>query len=190
MQLHIHDIHGWDFIARSRLSILTMLFLYALPLSVIPPVMIYYAGINYGGGLLPALSESQLQIIGAVFFLAEIVMVFLMAGVIHRLGEVVDIEADYDDAFKLAVVIPIPLWLAPLFLVIPSYTVNLVMGSLAIVAAGILAFRAVPEIFKIEEKGRAMLLSSLVMFAGMVAWVALMLLTLITWSAVTSTLSL
>jgi prepilin signal peptidase PulO-like enzyme (type II secretory pathway) len=172
------------------MSVLEMFFLYALPLSAIAPLMIYYAGVTYQAGLLPVLTASQLETIGVVFFLAEVIMVFLVAAVIQRLGEVIDIEPTYEDAFKLAVVAPVPLWLAPLFLLIPSFTLNLAVGALALAASGVLIFRAVPEIFKIEERGRAMLLSAFILLAGMVAWAALMYLTLLTWNAVTSTLAL
>lgn len=189
-QLHIHDFHAWEFIAHSKISLVTMFFLYALPLSAIAPLMIHYAGSTYGGELLPMMTSSQLETIGVVFFLSEIIMVFLMAGVIQRLGEVVEISPSYEDAFKVATVVPVPLWLAPLFLLIPSFTLNLAVGALALVAAGILAFQTVPAVLKIDEKGHAILLSGLVLLAGMVAWVALMIITLITWNAVTSTLTL
>lgn len=187
---HLHDVHLWEFLSHSRMSVVEMYFLYALPLSAIAPLMIHYAGTAYGGGLLPSLSSGQLQTISAVFFLAETAMVFLVAALIQRLAAVVDIAPNYADAFKLAIVVPVPLWLAPLFLLIPSFTLNLAAGALAIAASGALIFRAVPEIFKIEDQGRAILLSGFVLLAGLVAWAALMFLTLITWNAVTSTLVL
>lgn len=187
---HLHDVHLWEFLSRSRMSVVEMFFLYALPLSVIAPLMIHYAGTTYGGGLLPSLSGSQLQTIGVVFFIAETAMVFLVAWVIQRLAAAVDITPSYAEAFKLAVTVPVPLWLAPLFLLIPSFTLNLAVGALAIAASGVLIFRAVPAIFRIEDKGRAILLSGFVLLAGLVAWVALMFLTLLTWNAVTSTLVL
>lgn len=190
-QLHLpHMPHfaGWDTLTHSHMSVLRMFLLYALPLSVIPPAMIYYAGITYGGNLLPALSVMQLEIIGIVFFLAELAMTFLVAFVIQRLGEVVDIKPAYEDAYKLAVVVPTPLWLAPLFLFIPSFILNLTVGALAIMASGMLIFYSVPAILKVEEEGHAMLLAGSILAAGLVAWAAMMYLTLLTWSLVTSTL--
>jgi len=70
-----------------------MFFLYAVPLSLLPPVMLHFSGIAYGGRfLLPTLSEMQLQFISLVFFVAELAMTFLVAYVIQRLGELVDIS--------------------------------------------------------------------------------------------------
>lgn len=187
--LHFPHFHGWDYLTRSHMPVARMFLLYALPLSLIPPLMIYYAGTSYGGELLPEFTRVQLQSIGVVFFLAETAMLFLMAMVVRRLGEVIDIKPSYEDTFKLAVIAPTPLWLAPLAMFIPSFAVNLTVGALAILATGTLIYFAVPVIFKIEEKGRAVMLSGTIYAAGLVAWAAMMYLTLITWSMVTSTLS-
>jgi hypothetical protein len=106
-QQHLHS-EIWETFTGSRMSVLKLFFFYAVPLSVISPVMIYYAGVTYGGHLLPMLTSMQLQTIGVVFFIAELVMTFLVATVIRSLGEVVNIRPAYEDAYKLAVVVPTP----------------------------------------------------------------------------------
>ncbi|OGS75010.1 MAG: hypothetical protein A2063_09455 [Gallionellales bacterium GWA2_60_142] len=168
------------------MSVLTLFLLYAVPMSVIPPVMIYYAGVTYGGGLLPAVSDVQLQIIGILLFLTELAMTFVVAYLIQRMGDVIDIKPAFEDAYKLAVVVPTPLWLAPLFLFIPSFMVNLTAVSAALMLSGILIFYSVPSILKVEEKGHAILLSGSILSAGLVVWAAMMFLTLISLSMITS----
>ena len=193
VQLHLpHMPHaeGWDTLARKHMSVLRLFFLYAVPMSVLPPVMIHYAGVTYGGHLLPTLTEMQLQTIGVAFFLVELAMTFLVAYVIQRLGEVIEIKPAFEDAYKLAVVVPTPLWLAPLFLFIPSFIVNITIGAAALILSGMLIFYTVPPILKVEEKGRAILLSGSILAAGMVAWAAMMYLTLLSWSFVSSSLLL
>jgi hypothetical protein len=175
---------------RSHLSVLKMFLFYAVPLSVIPPAMIYYAGTMYGANILPAMEGVQLQTIGIVFFIVELAMTFLVAYFIQRLGEVIDIKPAFEDCYKLAVVVPTPLWLAPVFLFIPSFMLNLTTGAAALILSGILIFYTVPDILKVEEEGHAMLLSGSILAAGLVAWAAMMYLTLITWSFVTSSLML
>lgn len=187
--LHFPEFHGWDYLAHSHTPVARMYLLYALPLSLIPPLMLYYAGINYSGEMLPSLSPMQLQTIGVVFFLVETAMLFLMARIIQRLGRVIEIEPSYEDAFKLAVIAPTPLWLVTLFLFIPSFAVNLTAGALALLAVGTLIYYGVPAVFRIEEKGHAILLSGSIFAAGLVGWAAMMYLTLLTWSMVTSSLS-
>lgn len=188
-QLHLtHRPHfeRWETFARNHTSVWKLFLLYAVPLSVVPPIMIYYAGSTYGEHLLLVLSDMQLQIIVIVFFLAELVMTFLVAYTIQRFGEVVDINPAFEDAYKLAVVAPTPLWLAPLFLFIPSLIFNVTMVAAALIISGILIFYSVPSILKVEEKGHAMLLSGSILAAGQIAWAAMMYLTLLTWSFVTS----
>lgn len=185
-QLHLPRTGVWDAFTHSHMSVLTLFLLYAVPLSVIPPVMIYYAGATYGGELLPVMSAMQLQTIGIVFFLSELVMTFLVAYVIQRFGDVIDIKPAFEDAYKLAVVAPTPLWLAPLFLFIPSLIFNVTVIAAALMISGILIFYSVPSILRVEEKGHAMLLSGSILSAGTVAWAAMMYITLITWSMVTA----
>lgn len=52
--------------------------------------------------------------------------------------------------------------------------------------SGILIFYSVPSILKVEEKGHVILLSGSILSAGLVAWAAMMFLTLISLSVITS----
>lgn len=181
--------NGWEYLAHHHLPVIQMYLLYALPLSLIAPLMIYYAGMNYTDSFMPTLTKPQLQTISLVFFLVETAMVFLVAGVIRLLGNVIDIHPSYEDAFKLATIAPTPLWLMPLFLFIPSVVVNLSALGLALLASGALIYYGVPNILKVEDKGHAVLMSGTVFATGLVAWAMMMYLTLLTWSIVTSTFS-
>jgi hypothetical protein len=164
--------------------------LYAVPLSIVPPVMIYYAGMMYGGHLLPVLNTMQLMVIGTVFFVCELAMTFIVASLISGLGDLIDIKPRFEDCYKLAVIVPTPLWLAPLFLFIPSFMVNLTVASAAMILSGILIFYCVPAVFRIEEEGHATLLSGSILAVGMVALAAMMYLTFLSWSFITSSLLL
>lgn len=176
----------WDTFTHTHLSTMKLFFSYALPLSIIPPAMIYYAGVTYRGGILPELTTMQLLDIGIVFFAAELAMTFLMAYIIQRLGQLVDIKPPFEDAYKLTLVVLTPVWLAPLFLFIPSLVLNLIVAALALILSGMLIFYSVPPILKVEEEGHATLLSGAVLAAGLVAWVSMMLLTLVFGSVGTS----
>lgn len=186
---HLPHFNGWEYLAHHHLPVIRMYLLYALPLSVIAPLMIYYAGMNYTDTFLPSMTRMQLETISVVFFVVETVMVFLVAEVIRRLGSAIDIHPSYQDAFKLATIAPTPLWLMPLFLFIPSVAVNLTALGLALLAAGALVYYGVPKILKVEETGHAALMSGTIFATGLVAWAAMMYLTLLTWSIVTSNLS-
>jgi hypothetical protein len=183
---HMPQFVGWDKFTHTHISALKLFLFYALPLSIVPPAMIYYAGTTYGGTMLPAMSETQLQAIGIVFYLSELVMTFVVTYLIRRAGEVIDIKPDFDDAYKLAVVVPTPLWLAPLFLFVPSFTVNFTAVVVALMLSGMLIFYSVPDILKVEEKGHAILLSGTILAIGAVAWAVMMYIALVSWSLITA----
>lgn len=214
--LHFPHIRGWDYLARSHMPVAVMFFFYVLPMSLIPPLMLYYAGTAYHGNLLPALTltTSQLQTLSGVFFVAELAGVFLMAEAIEfmvnaelkvmhsrqklleypaetpTLGTPVDVpKVEYHDAFMLAAIAPTPLWLAPLILFVPSFMIDLTTGALALLASALILYYATPAILKLDEKGEGALFRYMMITGGMVAWAAMMYLTLITWSMVTSTLT-
>ncbi len=180
---HAPHFVGWDTLSHSHLSVGQMFVLFALPFSLVPPVMIYYAGVEYGGKLL-AFSSGQLLGIGVLFFIAEVVMTFIVAYLIQWLAGWAGAKSVFADCYKLAVVAPIPLWLAPLFLFIPSFTLNLTIGSLALVASGLLVFYGTPSILRIEEEkeeGTTFLLAGSILAVAMVAWAVMMYLTLLSW---------
>jgi hypothetical protein len=192
-QIHIpHAPHSeaWDMLSHIHISVVKMLLFYAVPLSVIPPAMIYHAGVMYGGNILPMLSDLQLLTIGGVFFVVELVMTFAVAYLIRRVSNDIDIKPAFEDCYKLAVVVPTPLWLAPVFLFIPSFILNIIAGAAALMLSGILIFYSVPLILKVESDNRAFSLAASILAVGMIAWVAMMILTLMTWSFVSSSLLL
>lgn len=179
----------WDTFTHAHLSVLKLFFLWALPLSIVPPAMFYYAAVTYGSQLLQ-LTETQLVTVVSLFFIVELAMTFVVATLIQRTGEVIDIKPAFEDAYKLAVVVPTPLWLVPLFLFIPSFILNITVDALALVLSGVLIFYNVPAILKVEEEGHAMLLSGSILAVGMVAWAVLMYVTLLSWGWITNFLPL
>lgn len=178
----------WDAVTQTHVSVLKMCLFYAVPLSIVPPAMLYYAGIVYGE--VPELNAIKLQTIAVMFFLVEVAMTFLVAYIIQRTCGIIDMKPAYDDCYKLAVVVPTPLWLAPLFMFVPSFMLNLTAGAAALIISGMLIFYAVPSILKVEEPGHAVLLSGSILSVGLVAWAAMLYVTMITWSFVSSSLLL
>lgn len=177
---------GWSHLVHSKPSIHRLYMLHVMPFSLIPPLMVYLAGSKYGGQFFPALPESKLLLIAAIFFVVELVVVPVMGLIIRELGEVAEIQPSYKDAFTLAAVAPTPLWMAPVFLLVPSVLFNLAVLSLAMAAAAGFIFYGIPAVFRLKEEGRAMLLFGAVLIAGVVAWGFLMVSTLVVWGSVQS----
>lgn len=175
---------GWSFLVQSKPSIHQLYLLHVMPFSLIPALMVYFSGSQYGGSLLPALSNSKLFLVAIIIFVVQIVAVPVMGAIIRQLAEVAEIQPSYHDAFTLAAVAPTPLWMAPVFLFIPSISINLIVISLALLATIGLIYYGVPVVFRLQEKGRAMLMFGAVLTAGITAWVFLMVATLVVWGSI------
>ena len=180
------DLKGLDALTHNYVPVFKLFFLYAIPLSLIPPIMLKYIGGKYAAQFLPALNDKQLLNAGITLFIAELIMTFLVAFIIQRMSRIVRIRAPFSDAYKLAVIVPTPFWLVPLFLLIPSIIVNATVIVLALIISGFLIFYNAPAILRVEDEGHAILLSGTILAIGMVAWVLMMYLALITWSWVAS----
>src|SRR6266704_714160 len=166
---------GWSWMMRIHPSVAKIFSFYVLPLSIVPPAMLFYAWSAYRNTSLTEVSMTQAWVIAAVMFVAEIVAVPLMAAVIQRIGRVAEATAAYDEAFALAAVAPTPLWLAPLFLFVPGLIAVTLAIAAAMLASGMLIYQGVYAVFHLDDEGHSRLLAASVIAAGLVAWAAMML---------------
>ena len=107
---------GWDELIRIHPSISRMFFLVVLPLSVLPPAMIYYAGGNYGDVFSAGVSAGHWHTAAVIFFFAELLTVPAMAWIMHLACRANGVAAAYHDCFTLAAIAPIPMWLSSIVL--------------------------------------------------------------------------
>lgn len=182
--LFASPVKGWNHLVHGNPSIHGLYMLHVIPFSLIPPLMVYFAGSHYAGQVLPAVSASKLLLIATIFFVVELVVVPVMGVIVRQLSEVAEIHPSYREAFTLAAVAPTPLWLAPLFLLVPSVMFNLVVVSLAMMLAARLIYTGIPVVFELKERGHAILLFGAVLIAGVVGWGFLMVSTLVIWGSV------
>jgi hypothetical protein len=181
-----HD-EGWAWLMKVHPSVFRMFALYALPMSLIPPAMLLYAIDTYGGMVMGgSVSMAQAQILAAVFFVAELIVLPVVAAVIQRLGAVVEAQAAYHDAYALAAVVPTPLWLSSLVLFVPSLTVIALVTAAALFVCALLIYEGCCSVFRLDDEGKTRLLAGSVLAAGLVAWVILMGITFVSWAWVLS----
>ncbi len=183
-RLFFTPIRGWQDLMQSQPSMHRLYLLHVIPFALIPPVMIYVAGNNHGDLFLGLLSDSKLLIVAIAFFFVQLVVVPAMASIVRQLAEVAEAHPPYRDAFILAAVAPTPLWMAPIFLVVPDILVNIAVTSLAMMASAGFIYYGIPVVFKIREQGHALLLFGAILMAGVIAWGFLMVCTLMVWGSV------
>lgn len=165
---------GWDELIKIHPSIVRLFSLVALPLSLLPPAMIYYAGGMYGDVFVAGVSPEQWHVAARVFFLAELLTVPAMAWLIHLISRANNVAADYHECFTLAVIAPIPLWLSSLALLVPSLFLCVVVGVLALLCSAGLIYRGVYALFHMQEDLKALQMATVISGAGLLAWLLLM----------------
>lgn len=175
---------GWSRLVHSKPTIPGIFFLHVVPFSLIPPAMLFLAGGKYGGQFFPTMGSTKLLIIAVIFFLVQLAAVPIMAMLIRQLSELGEAHPSYKDSFIVAAVAPTPLWMAPVFLLLPSALVNVVVVSLAMMATAGLLYYGIPVVFRMKEQGHATLVFGAVLIAGTVALGFLMVCTLVVWSSV------
>lgn len=169
---------GWQDLMRMHPGVNRLMWMYVAPMSLIPAVMFMYAMIVTPGAVLPALipqiSMGEALAIAVAFFVIELGMVALMASIIQQMGDVVDADPSYEEAFTLAAIAPTPLWIAPLALLVPSVLFNVVVMMTAWVASAALIYHGVYPLFRLDSHSRARVMGTFVLMAGVIAWAALM----------------
>ena len=177
MMLSFHA--GWDELIRVHPSISRMFALVVLPLSLLPPAMIYYAGGNYGDIYAPGVSTAQWHTATAIFFVAELLTVPAMAWIMHLACRANDVPAGYHECFTLASIAPIPMWISSLVLFVPNLVVCVLVGALGLLASLAITYRGMYALFRMHEDLRAMQMATVVTGAGLLAWLVLMQIVLI-----------
>lgn len=174
----ISETEGWSDIERSHPSARSLMFGVVMPLSIIPPAMYAFAERVYPGAVfplsMPAMTNGELLASGIVLFAVQLFMVSFMAMLIQRMAIGQDHDPGYDNAYTLAAIAPVPLWLSSLALLVPSPTINVLVLAAAWVASAALIRHGVRPMLKVNDARKAHYIANMVTAAGVTAWIALM----------------
>jgi hypothetical protein len=174
----ISETKGWSDIDRSHLHARSLMLGLVIPFSIIPPAMVAFAELAYPGAIfplsVPAMTGGQLLASGIVLFAVQLIMVSFMAMLIQRMTSDQDHDPGYDNAYTLAAIAPVPLWLSSLALFVPSLALNVLVVAAAWVASAALIRHGVRPLLKVSDPRKAHYISNMVTAAGVFAWIALM----------------
>jgi hypothetical protein len=176
--LQVHKLffsseEGWRELARIPPSALKLFFALVLPFSLIPPLMLEYAGPHLGAVMFPDASAQAWRTAALVVLLAELATVPLMAWAIKSVADSKGITSTYHDAFTLAAIAPVPLWLSSLVLFSGQVVLVMALAVLGLAGSVILIFRGVESVLKVGESLVAFDIAYTVTAIGLVAWVVL-----------------
>lgn len=174
----ISETEGWSDIVRSHPGSRRLMFGLVMPLSLIPPAMYAYAERVHPGAVfplsVPAMSGSQLLITGIVLFFVQLAMVSFMAMTIRNIAMTQDHDPGYENAYTLAAIAPVPLWLSSFALFAPSLWFNVLLVAVAWAVSVALIRHGVRPLLNVDDTQKTHYIANLVTMAGVAAWIGLM----------------
>jgi len=167
---------GWKELQRRSPSIPLLAWATVFPMSLLPPVMLYYAGIHYGDDFAAGFGDHPWRFITTILFLAELLTFFLMGWLIHAVvNGTRELSIGYHDAYLLAALAPLPLWSASIVLLIPSLLLNALAVLLALGISCSLVYHGLQALCERSDNDvTAMSATYTIMAAGVLAWGLLM----------------
>lgn len=170
----IYSFHdGWDELERMHPSVWRVFALFVLPLSLLPAVVIYFAGAAHGNVFVPDATAAEWHRAAAIFLVAELLTVPLVAWLIHETVKVFGNTVRYYDSFLLAAIAPSPLWLSSLAMLVPSLVFNIGVGLAALACSVGLIYHGVATLFKFKENINAQMAAMVISGVGLLSWLLL-----------------
>lgn len=178
-RLPLSTDEGWPEIERLHPRLIKLFAFLVVPLSMLPPLMLYYAG-NIHPDMFPAqLADKEWGHIATVFFFTELGTVALMGWLIRQVAQTSGLHIDVHDAYLLAAIAPIPLWLSALGLFVPSFAFNVVLALAALGLSCGIIYHGVEGLGHTREDITAAGVVQTVIGAGLIAWAMLLLLVIL-----------
>lgn len=165
----------WADLKHRNLSIPFLAWVVVVPLSLLPPVLLYYAGTHYGDAFLAGFAGKEWRFITTILFLAELLTFFVMGWLIHAVLEGYELEISYQDSYLLAAVAPIPLWLSSLALLVPVLAVSVMAVAVGLFLSCALVYQGVRSLcHRSDNDVVTMSATYTIMAASLLAWGILM----------------
>ncbi|WP_404364761.1 Yip1 family protein [Marinobacter sp.] len=165
----------WLELKRLNLSIPFLAWVVVVPMSFLPPLMLYYAGTHYGDSFMTGFADKEWRFITTILFLAELLTFFVMGWLIRAVLDSQKMEISYQEAYLLAAVAPIPLWLSSLALLVPVLAVSVVAVSVGMFLSCALIYQGIRSMcHRTDDDVVAMSATYTIMAASLLAWGLLM----------------
>lgn len=165
---------GWEDIDRSRFASGWFFKSLVLPMSLLPPLMILLASGGVGARVFPDAGFGNWLIAAVLFFVAEHFSVPIMANSIRQASMAKDGSSRLEDAYTVAAIAPVPLWLSSLAVVFGSAWFVVLVGLVALGASAMLIRHGVDRLLGIDEDVEASEVAMQVTSFGVLTWLVLL----------------
>jgi hypothetical protein len=165
----------WRELKGMNLSIPFLAWVIVVPMSFLPPVLLYYAGTHYGDSFINGFADKEWRFITTILFLAELLTFFVMGWLIKAVLDGHQLQIEYPDAYLLAAIAPLPLWLSSLALLVPVLAVSVIAMFAGMFLSCALIYQGVRSLCRRTDNDVvAMSATYTVMAASLTAWGILM----------------
>jgi hypothetical protein len=161
---------GWDEVSRLHPTVVTTFMLIVLPLSLLPPTMLLYAGFDHPLSYMLNAPLSRWKMVAAAFFVTELLTVPLMGWVIKSMASTLQIKPHFKDTFLLAAIAAIPLWLSSLALAIANMWLMILAVVIGLLISASLLYHGSYAILQLKDDEEAQALSSSAFSVGGLVW--------------------
>ncbi|HNQ03981.1 MAG TPA: hypothetical protein PKH69_05155 [Thiobacillaceae bacterium] len=167
---------GWPEIERLHPMLAKLFAFIVLPLSLLPPLMLYYAGTRHPEAFFAQAASKDWGVIALVFFLTEVGTLLGMGWLIRQIADTYGLRVDGHSAYLLAGIAPIPLWLSSLGLFVPSLAFNAVLSLVALGLSCGIIYHGIEGLGHTHEDATVGSIVQSVIGAGLIAWAMLLML--------------
>lgn len=171
MPFSFHD--GWDAVVKNHPSVMRSFLLIVLPFSIIAPWCLLYAGNAHSANLGIYLTDLRWRELAAVFFAAELVTVPLMGATVKNIAVAHGLKVDFKDAFLLAAISAVPMWLSSLGLLFSELWLSIALAFLGLGIAASVLYHGAYSILHMEDEIEGQSLSYQVFSVGAMMWLIL-----------------
>jgi len=166
--------NGWPDLIRIRPSLLATFGLLVLPLSLLPPLMLYWAGTHQPEMFPPEWRAKPWAEVATTFFVAELVTLAVMGWLIRRVALAYGLKVDYHDTYLLASITPVPMWLSALGLLVPTLLFAAVVAIAGLVLSCAILYHGIQAYCRTRDDVAAAGLVRTVLGFAFAAWCALL----------------
>jgi hypothetical protein len=168
MVTSFHD--GWDDVSTLHPAVMKTFLYLVLPMSLLPPAMLLFAGMDHPLTYLMNAPYSRWKIVAAAFFVTELATVPLMGWVIKSMAEIHQIDCNFKDTFLLAAIAALPLWASSIGLAIANMWIMIVALVVGLMMSASLLYHGTYTILKLDDDEEAQALSSSAFSVGGLVW--------------------
>lgn len=157
-----------------RPSLAVVFLVLVLPLSLLPPAMFVFAAASHP--LLHTAASAPWHEIAVSFFVAELTAFAAMGGLIREIGARYKIDVSLHDAYMMAAVCPVPMWLSSLAIPVDNLAISAVIGLAGLWLSELLVYRRAMALGRDQDEIRATGFAASAISAALIAWAMLLML--------------